>query len=409
VGAERPLWPSVVGGLVAALVSGPVYWRLVNDNPGAKYLGINDYDIHVTSARFITFSPFRLDVPHFGFHLETALWSRVVGQRLGPVLTLSIATGMTFVAVVLLLRTGDELGRRLSMAQAAATTVFWACLETPTILLLYLGLVSPRTRFMTVQTLYSPTWVTAFPLSLLTLLSVGWMLREIREGGSRQAEAAWAVAVTLFVTSIAKPALAVCLLPGLASYLILRRVPIGRLVTLMARVAAPTLALVAWQTWYLTSGQSKVWADHFAFDPIGGPVFGWSQARWAFWLPLVWLVLAIWATGGRFLRDQLVQLTLCCTVFALAIFLLFVEVGERSGHGNLGVPLQLCVTFLLLLATRALAIEAAQVWRARRDADFPAWFGVGGLIAVTFLAGGLLAYADTLGWVHVPISWFPLY
>jgi hypothetical protein len=405
-GRARRTWALAA---LAGLAASPIYWRLVNDDPAAKYLGINDYDIHITSVRSISFVPLRFDVPHFTFHMSSALLARVVGFRLGPVIILALASAATFGLVALLLQQPTREGLRLSAGQAEGATLLWGLLETPTILLMYLGALAPTTRFMTVHNLYSPTWVTALPFSILTMLLVDRLLRRWRGSGRVAPVDAWLVSTALFATSVAKPALALCLLPGLLLYFLVARAPLRVVVPMMVRIGGPTAALVAWQTWFLASGKSQVWVDHFRLDPIGGPVYGWSQARWAFWLPLAWVALAAWATRGRFFLDRLVQLVLCCTVFAVAIFLLFVEAGERAGHGNLGVPLQLCGTFLLLLATRSICASAVEVWRCRSSADFPPWFMAGTLVAMLFVASGLLSYADTLGWVQVPISWFPLF
>ena len=395
----------------------PLYWRMCNDYPRALYMGINDYDLHMQTAARIRLYPLRVDAPHFIFHVLAKGSSLVLGHRLGPVVVLSVATAVAYVATYVLFRLPARRLPRMSTGAAIGGSIAFFVLETPVAILLYAHLVSARTRFLTQQTLYSPTWVAALPFSLVTLILLARIIAAGPEpdpdGDARRQRrlVRWLAAVVL-VGTIAKPAFALCLVPGLAAYLLITaRWPVRRIVGLWAWVAVPAAAVIAWQTWYLTTGVSKLWDDHFVFHPIGGPVFGWRQVGPLYFLPLLWIVLAIWATRGRFLADRLVQLVLWCTCFAVPIFLLFREEGGRGQDGNLGVPSQVCVALLTLLALRALTAETA-AWARRRTTEGvrpPLWMACAGLLALPFLAAFGLAYADTMGWLRIHIEWYPFY
>jgi hypothetical protein len=189
--------------------------------------------------------------------------------------------------------------------------------------------------------------------------------------------------------------------------LVFERPSVKVTVSLMAMVSVPTVLLVAWQTWWITATDSELWSSGYVFAPIGGPPFGWRQLGWVYWSTVVWVPLAVVVTRGAWLKERLVRLAWCCLVFALAIFLLFRETGARAGHGNLGVPLQVCMVVLILLAMGAVAREAVDAWR--RPTGRPRWLLPVGVLLGAFLVGGAISYLDAIGWIHIPIRWGPPY
>lgn len=403
--------PTVLGSLVILAVFAPVFWQLVANGPDVTFLGINDYGIHLSSVRAISLVPFNFDVPHFMFHATSAGIAWVATPTIGPVVTLCIAQLATFVGVVWLFRAPDTGHGSLSERRSVALGIWFLVMETPTLVLLVAGLVPETTRFMSVHALYSPTWVVGLPWAVAGVC-IAERLIDGRPSDRPRVDLRWVLSAVVGVSAIAKPSFAICFIPGLALYLVVVRTPLRSLLATMWRVASPAALVVAWQTWYLTSGQSEVWVDHFVFRPIGGPVYGWGRAGWPFWLPLIWLVLAVWSTRGAVVREPLVRLVLCCTAVALPLFLLFQEEGPRAGHGNLGVPLQVCIFLLLLLSVRAIARTAATWWDSGRHAEVPrvpASLVASSVAAVAFLAGGLLALSDVLGLLRLPISWDPFF
>lgn len=395
--------------LLAGLYVYP-FWRMVN-TPGALFLGINDYGIHLDSVRYFSLLPFRLNVPHFMFHAVSAAVDSMTSPSIGPVVTLCGAQVATFVTLIHLFRMRAPDSRTLGAGQATVAVGLFLVMETPTLVLLVLGIVPPTTRFMSVQALYSPTWVVGLPWAVLGIVLADGVLSDL-PGRTSGWDRRWVLAGIVAVSAVAKPSFAVCFLPGFALYLLLHLDSVREAIATIWRVSLPSLVVVGWQTWFLTTGQSRVWADSFVFRPIGGPVYGWARAGWPFWIPMVWLMLALWVTRGRVLSDRLVQLVLCCFVFAVALFLLFRESGQRAGHGNLGVPSQLCVFLLLALALRAIARESVRWWRRHRRGDvtrLPLSLALSAVVLVCFLAGGVLAYLDVVGGIHLPIRWNPFY
>lgn len=404
----------LVGGLVA-LAFAPVFWRLVNV-PGALSLGVNDHGLHVEAAHRFSLIPFRLEVPQFLFHVVTAALSEVVGEAAGPVVTLTVAMWATYLAVFGLLRRSPSAGQRgLDAVPARVVAALVLFVETPTLLLIMADLVGPNTRFLSVHVLYSPTWVVALPFALYTLA----LLDDAMVAAATPVEVRTPAAIrrsrsilgaVVAVGTMAKPSFTLCLVPALPIYAVLfARSSLRRLIGDLVWVAVPGVIVVAWQTWFLSTSSSALGSDGFTFDPIAGPVYGWSQVRLPFGVPMLGLlVVATAVSRGAFLRERLVRLVLCCFAVALPIFVLFKETGPRAQHGNLGVPAQVCVTMLAVLAIRRITSDLLVAPDA--PGRPPQWVRVAaGALLLAFLGGGILSYLDALGLVHVPISWFPFY
>lgn len=395
----------VLGGAAAGLIFAPVLWRLVAPaDPLVTVVGINDYGPHLTAAENLRLVPLHLEIAHFGFHLASATAALVLGWTAGPVLVLSISVGATFVVAQRLLRAPDRSGSRLGAAAAAAGAAFFLLAETPTLGLLHLGWIRASTRFETVHALYSPTWVVLLPFALGALLVVERVVAAPDEAPARRRLVGLSALVVL--GTLAKPSFTLCLLPGLAAYLLLvERRGWRRDLRILAWVGAPAVAVLAWQSWFLNHAGTEIGGGGVTFDPIGGPPYGWSQARWAFWLPLLWPLAAIAATRGAFVRDRLVQVVAASLVFAMGLFLLFRETGPREGHGNLGVSPQVCATVLVLLSIRALARTVVEL--RREPAGWGRTVRLGAVAALTsaFAWGGLVSYLDAMDLLHVPIDW----
>lgn len=404
---------SALVGAVVALVFAPMFWGLVN-TPGALVVGINDFGPHVDEARAFTLVPFRLEIPQALFHVLTAGWSSLVGDPAAPVVVLTVSMWATYVATFVLVRQGWRLRgeKEPGWWWPAGAAALFVLMETPTLLFMWLGWIEPTTRFFTIHVLYSPTWLVALPFALFTVATLGWVLDGPSElGPGLRIDRRWIFAAAVGVGAFAKPSLALCLIPGLATYVVLvERMEWGRAAKIVAWVAVPGGAVIAWQMWFLSTSTSEFGSDGFTFAPISGPIYGWSEARWAFWIPMLWLPLAAWIGRRDFLADRQTRVMACSFVYAVAIYLLFRETGPRAGHGNLGVPAQLSMTILILLAFRVVVVRAAAAVGARRDgARTPGWLPVVAVVACAFLAGGVLAVLDSTGTVDVPISWDPYF
>lgn len=421
LGARR----AMLGGAVALGVS-PLLWRMWG-GPGAYYLSVNDYTVHGETFRELRWWPFEVQAPHFLFHLVGRVVAVITGERAGAVVTLAAAVFLTYLAWTVVFAEPAVDGRRtLSPARAAWLAVLPVVIESPTVLALWAGWTPPNTRFMTVQLLYSPTWIASLPLSIAAI----WMAVRLGERLRNVAghltwddawRATWPLATVVALGVLTKPALALCLLPALPVHLLTSaRLGVRRVLPVTLIVVVPSAALMAWQTWFMA--RSQLWANGFTFDPIAGPVYGWRHCGWWFWVPFVWILVAAAMTRGAWFREPAVRLSLWCFAFGVPIFTLFRETGERAQDGNLGLPVQVSAVLLIGLSIRSCGREVVGWIDARRDAaggasrgagaasrGAGAWCGVVVCLAVLFVAAGIVAQLDGLGMLEVPISWYPLY
>jgi hypothetical protein len=394
-----------LGGLAVAAAFAPVFSQLTDQSGELHtYAGINDLGPHLDAARAVSFWPFDPGVPHFGFHVLAAIAAVPLGDRSGATLVLALSFGATFAAACLLARgpgrDRDATPQRWCLAIAGA----FVLLGSPAMVLLWLGWLPPSTLVLTIHALFSPTWVVALPLSIGALVVLERILA-LDPTDPVPRPLLVAVAALVAVGTVAKPSFTLCLVPGLFAYLVARRDPWRRSAAVLGAVVLPVVPILAWQSWYLSTSPTEIGGGGVTFRPGSGPPYGWAALGWPYALPLAWPVVALAVSRGRFLADRTVQLVLSCSVFALAIFVLFTETGVRSGDGNLGVSAQVCLALLVLLSVRSVAGEL----RARL-ASGPRWWTdptlvVAALVTVAFVAGGLLSAANTMEWVHVPIDW----
>jgi hypothetical protein len=394
-----------VGGLIG-LAWAPVYWRLVNTSPAVAVLGINDFPLHLEVARDFSLVPFRTNAPHFLFHAVTAAWSLVLSSSVAPVVALSSATALSYVALVTLFEAPSRAGERLSTSWAQWLALGYFFAETPTLLALFTGLIPSTSPLYTVHWWPNPTWLMALPFMFLTLPLIERVIDDAVD--ERDSSAGVMLGAVTVLGAIAKPGLALCLIPALPVYaLFVRRSGAVAFRRLLLWCVLPGAAVIVWQTWFLGLSSASQFSSGWTIDPIVDAPFGWSNIGVEFFAPFLPVVLAAVATRGRFFRERSVQLVLLCSTIAYPLMLFVRETDERAQHGNLAVPTQACMTLLIALAVRSLAQEASSAVRERSDAGRrpPALVVVSAVVAAAFLAAGVLSLLDGVGAVHVPIDW----
>ena len=399
-------------GLAIGAAWGVTFWRLVTRGDAVTVLGINDYPLHLQTAQDLSIVPFRLDVPEFLFHLLAKTGILVAGPRLGPVLALVVLTATAYVGVVLLFLERSRTGLQLTDRQATVAGLAYFFMETPVLVLLYLGVVSPTAPFATVHWWGNPTFLAALPFTFLCLPLIERVIEAAPadDAAWRASRARVALDVVVILGALAKPAFTLVLIPAVPTYALLVRGLRGRsLARVVGWAVAPVTLVILWQVWYLRTGQSttQVFRTGLTFDPIVEPIFGWGQLVPVFVFPALLLLLAIWASGGRFVRERSVQLVLVATAFAVPLMLTLRETGSKSGEGNMFVPFQACVAVLVVLAVRSVAWEGFGAWRNWRTEGRrpPAWSYVAALATVALLAGGILSVLAGSGVIHVPANW----
>lgn len=388
------------------------YWRLVNGDASVTVLGINDYPLHLESARDLSLVPFHLNVPEFLFHLAAKAGEVTVGMRAGPVVALVAFTATAYVGVVLVFlersRTDDRV---LTWTQAKALGAAYFFMETPVLILLALHAVPQTTPFATVHWWGNPTFLASLPFTFLALPLIERAIdaSEDPDPGAWSASGARVgMATVLVLGSAAKPSFTLMLLPALPVYLLaVRKVHRRTFFRMCAWALVPTALVVAWQAWFLGTGQSGEFRSGWVFDPIVEPLYGWRNMGPVFWFPLALLVLAVWTSKGRLVRERSVQLVLLALAVALPLMLTVRETGNKSGEGNMAVPAQACVAALLVLAIRTIAWDVLGAWERRRTtgAGMPVSSWVAGFVVGALLLGGALSLLDGSGLIHVPAHW----
>lgn len=412
-----PRWRAAVPALAVATAIAaswtPAIARLAH-RPTVFVLGINDYQRHLEEAQRFALVPFHVGAPHLTFHVLTRVATPVLGAEWAPVLVLSLAVAAAVLAAANLLSLPCHDGHRLSAIAAVLMAGAYFLAETPALLLHATGIAAEDAPYLTVHWWGNPTWLMGLPFLFATVPLVQRLIDvECTPGAPVTNDEGrrpryLLLAACVMAGALAKPSFVLVLVPALPTYLLaVRRAPARAVVAAVAWVSAPGAAVIAWQTWFLGSGQSTEFRSGWTFDPIVQPAFGWDRAGPAFWLPVFWVVLALLVTHGAFLRDPGVPVVLTCTAFALPLMLTVRETGEKAFDGNMAVPMQACTTLLVLLAVRACAVHVAGTWRTvehRWHRPPPSVLAVS-LLGVAFLAGGLLSHLDALGIVDVPTDW----
>ncbi len=390
-------------GFVVALFWSPVVDRLVTDW-GSRVLGINDYPLHLELAQVFSISPYVNNSPHFLFHLVTAAWSVVLPDTTAAVVTIVVFIWATFLAVVVLMSQRDVRGETLGVAVSTGLAVWYFLAETPALFALWSGAVPPTSPIYTLHWWGNPTWLAAFPFVVITIPLVERALTEPQRGRWSRWELALA-AVTM-VGAVAKPALAIPLVVGMPLYVfVVRRLPVARAWRLLAATTVPAAVVVAWQTWFLSTSSASRFGTGVRLQFIVDAPFGWSNVGLVWALPLLVPLTAMVIAGRDYWREPVVQLVLTLLAVAVPIMLFVTEQGSRTSDGNLAVPTQACVALWVLVSVRVAAQHIARSWRAGGPAALgPAeWIGL--VVALSFSAGGVLAYLHALGAVDVPVDW----
>lgn len=398
-------------GLAIGLIWSFTLWRLVTRGDQVTVLGINDYPLHIESARSLSLLPLHLNVPEFLFHLAARGGQVVVGPRLGPVAALVGFIAITYMSLVVLMREPSRheaqvLPRRT--AELVAAGYFF--LESPVLILLTIHALSPTTPFFAVHWWGNPTFVASLPFTFLALPLISRAIESSELGTERWVSLRdrCTLALVVVLGTLAKPTFTLVLLPALPIYLIaVRRCTAVTFWRLARSAVAPVAAVVLWQTWFLGSGQSGEFRSGWTIEFFVEPIFGWHRMGPAFWSPLVLVLLAAWSSAGRFLRERSVQLVLVALGVALPLMLTVRETGDKAGVGNMAVPTQACVSVLLVLALRTIAWEAVALYHRPSDRSRvrPLWVWTTGAVVVAMLVAGGLSLLDGSGLLDVPADW----
>ena len=177
--------------------------------------------------------------------------------------------------------------------------------ESPTLLLIWTGVLAETTPFLAVHWWGNPTWLIALPFTLLALPMVDEFLSPPATSSPHPARR-WLLTAVLVLGLVAKPALGLCLVAAVPMLLLIRRADRATWERAAAWIVVPTAAVVAWQIWFLRTSPRSQFGSGWTFDPVVEPVPGWDGILSPlFWGPFVAIiVLAIWSSRGRFWRSR---------------------------------------------------------------------------------------------------------
>ena len=406
---RRPSRRSVLDlivGLGVGLLWAPLTWRLTQQGDAINALGINDYPLHLEVARNFRWMPLVIEGPHLLFHLVTATFAPLVGADLAPVATIVAATTGAYLALLHLLRRRATDGIALTEGPSRGLAALYFFLETPALALIGLGVVSQSSPFVTVHWWGNPTWLVSVPFALLALPLLEDAIALAERRAPLPGRLRWALLATIALGALAKPGLAIALMPALPIYVLaIRRSP-AALRAVAPWALGPAVAVVAWQSWFLRASEDSRFSTSWAINPIVEPVVGWERMRSpVFWLPVLVIALAAWASQGRYWQEPSVALTAVCAGVGLAMMLILEETGERASHGNNSVVLQTCIALLVVLGLRSCSWEVARWWREPRRTIPPLRVIAVFVVAVLFAIGGSLSYLHGVGALDLHLTW----
>lgn len=388
-------------GLVVSALWLPASWNLSSRGDRFTVLGINDYPLHISVTSDLSLFPLRIESPHLLLHAVGRAVLPLVGRQWAPMVAVHLGLVVAVVAVTRVFTMSTDEFPPLPLGVASPLAALWFFIETPLLVALATGLVPDTTPIATVHWWGNPTWMVALPFAVLALPAIERAFQAVGTEQTELSRRAGIAGAVLAVGALAKPGLAVCLIPVMIPYCVVVEGLRGRdLLRLAGPVCGPSLLVLCWQMWFLATSDASRFSSGWTFDPIVEPVFGWGRFGLAVVAPLVPAVLVTVATRGRWLRDRPVRLMIWSLGAALVLMFTVSETGARAGHGNFAVSAQSCGLLLGILAVRGLAVVARErlqqvVW-ARK---------VVVLVGSLFLASGLASWLIATDTVHFQLRW----
>lgn len=351
--------------------------------------GENDLPGTLHEAGFMRLWPLRPSAPHFLLPALVRALAPVMAPATALCVVAALATAGAHVAAGLWVVDDARSAAVGRWWGAAAVAVGLFVFESP------LGLVTDS--FSDVH-----HWASATDALSLALLAV-WVWLVVHVGrrcgaGGDIGRVVLATGLVGVLATLAKPSLMLVawLIGGL--YVLfpapaLRRPDRTRLAA-AAGVALPVVATIAWQTWWLRSGDSPFdSASGWTLHPLW--MFG-GSTPWTVWVPAVLLVpgLVWWACGNDVWRDGFFRLAAALWVASLGPTLLLQETGAQRLDGNFTVGTRLA---LWLLVAASLRIAARRFLGSgvndHRPATAPVWIA----LAVVLMLGAAAGVTQLVG------------
>jgi hypothetical protein len=339
-------WWAVAVALFWAATATPIYIRL-NQRRNLVYGG-NDQPAHIYFAQLFRLWPFRPSQPHFLLHLIVRLgWAPFGSHAATPVMDVVLigATAVTGVGVFLWARADDVLGP--SAAAGAAILVLWS--ESPTALVRRTVNLTTGHPFGVLHSWWTPTNAVALPSMLLLGAVLVGTIDERQTWWTRDEAIAGAVVVSM----LAKPNVALCLVPAAFAMVVVRQgsrnLAVARRLLLWAVVPMGIVAAI--QLEILRTLPPDLYNSGFVIAPFR------LLRRYHVQDPLFWAVLLlpalVLAVGGRPLRSKVdVRLAFAALLTAVVQFSLFAESGTRADDGNWGLGVLFSFWFVYVVTAR---------------------------------------------------------
>lgn len=395
----RSRWPGRYTAAVVAVCSisvGFLYWWL-SASQDHTIRGENDIPGTLDEAGWMRFWPLRLPAAHFLMPALIRALGSITGDRLAICLVTAVATLVTYLGLT---RWNDPDGgpQGRGSLPVAAVPAPWM----PSVVTLAVFLFESPAAWVTDTFADVHHWASATDvLALATLVPVvSWTVSMEADRLHQRGRRALPLAALGVIATLAKPSLMLVawfVVPLWVAYLAARRTRQASAGVAAARCFAPfalaTVLTLAWQTWFLRSGQTP-------FDSGGGWEIHpfWMFSEPAMRSPLVQLVylgpaLAAAGFGAPYRADRYVQLTFWLWIASLGPTLLLQETGAQRLDGNFTVGTRLA-TFLWIAATLRFAVPRL-IAEARSGDARPLGWGPGaaraalGLFVIIGCAAGL--------------------
>lgn len=398
---QRHAW-TAVAAVIASTLSYPVFYRMATD-ANARIFGFNDYPIHLKLASDFTWAPLRVSAPHPIFHGSASAFRSILGGDLGVVAALMAATAALVVSISLLAHdaSGPKGSQALWWPAVLGFTV--VVMESPVALLNSLGILTPQSPFAFLHPWSSPTDTVALPLTFLLVRSMIRFRSRPNRGVMTPDGYAVSLLITTVLATLAKPAVALTLLPGYALMCLTSRSRRSRwLFEFLIWSGLPAFFIMLWQFWFLKTDAAAAVAgfgdygftwEPFRFLPLMGFGPG-SSWKWL-WFSGMWIIVAFWAGGRKFISNSLVKLALASLLASLPAALLLGEKGVHAADGNLLKPMFFAwnVTVVMSVIDLAPRVYGALI-NKRRTQRQPRWVAVAVILAAASVAGGIAVYLD---------------
>lgn len=392
---------AVLTGLIVALATAPIFWRLCVD-PSALVRGTNDINSGLVRIEAIRFWPPRIVAAHPIWMLLIRLMQPILGSAIAITLVGSASSGAFAALLVEWGRSRWDRHPPLRPAYAVWLALGWLLLESPALLLprsdslwgrfKHAGEFARGTGFFPVHMWGVPTIVMSMPFAFAVFLLVLRALGEPADHDPGLRRRDLRLAALTIITTLIQPATTLALLPAVPIHLLLSgRWRARSSLISCAHFMVPGLIIVLGQVLFLASGVSAYEQASWLWQPFWmWHYFGLD--RITFWSAALIVPLCWWIGGRRYLRNRAVLVSLIAFFVAIWPPLLLRQTTVAPvPDADLTIPALMAWALLLVASLRFLLLEFQdRRVRAGGRMHVPAWLPVATVLLVLMAGAGVV-------------------